>query len=37
MEMRPRNVVFTGRLGRFEYNDMDVTIEKALKVAEEYR
>ena len=37
MEMRPKNVVFTGRLGRFEYNDMDVTIEKALKVAEEYR
>ena len=37
MNMRPRNVVFTGRLGRFEYNDMDDTIIKALAVAEEYR
>jgi len=37
MSMRPRNVVFTGRLGRFEYNDMDDTIVKALATAEEYR
>ena len=36
VSMCPSKVVFTGRLGRFEYNDMDDTIIKALKVAEEY-
>lgn len=36
MSMRPRNVVFTGRLGRFEYNDMDDTIIKALAMAKEF-
>jgi UDP-galactopyranose mutase len=37
MSMRPKNVVFTGRLGRFEYNDMDDTIIKAIEVAEDFR
>ena len=32
----PANVTFTGRLGRFEYNDMDDTIEKALEVANQF-
>ena len=30
IRMKPRDVEFTGRLGRFEYNDMDDTISKAL-------
>lgn len=33
MDMCPRNMTVTGRLGRFEYNDMDDTIAKALLVA----
>ena len=37
MSMRPKNVLFTGRLGRFEYNDMDDTIIKAIEVAEDFR
>ena len=30
IHMKPKGVEFTGRLGRFEYNDMDDTISKAL-------
>ena len=33
LEMLPKNMTATGRLGRFEYNDMDDTIMKALAVA----
>lgn len=36
MAMKPANLEFTGRLGRFEYNDMDDTIDKALKLAEKF-
>jgi UDP-galactopyranose mutase len=37
LEMKPGKVEFTGRLGRFEYNDMDDTIIKALALAEKMR
>lgn len=32
----PKNVRFGGRLGMYEYNDMDVTIRKAMDLAKEY-
>jgi UDP-galactopyranose mutase len=34
--MCPKNMTATGRLGRFEYNDMDDTIMKALEVARNF-
>lgn len=36
-EMLPKNMTATGRLGRFEYNDMDDTIMKAMAVADSFR
>ena len=35
-EMLPKSMTATGRLGRFEYNDMDDTIIKALAMAKEF-
>ena len=36
LEMLPKNMTATGRLGRFEYNDMDDTIMKALALSKEW-
>lgn len=36
LAMCPKNMTVTGRLGRFEYNDMDDTIMKALATAKEF-
>lgn len=36
LKMVPENMTVTGRLGRFEYNDMDDTIVKALAMAKEF-
>jgi len=36
VKMCPKNMTATGRLGRFEYNDMDDTIMKALEVASNF-
>lgn len=33
----PKNVFFGGRLGRYEYNDMDVTIRKAIDLSNEIK